>query len=204
MKNKKVLIVDDHAMIRESLRRIIESEPDMVVVGEAGNGREAIDAVSDLRPDIVTMDVGMPGLNGIDALRQIHRICTASRVLLITAHEEEVCIDRAIECGIDGFVGKRSAVELLARAIREVAAGKKFFPPSVARRAADFEAARHSQGHAARMEKRSSASLTQRERRPPTCWASASRRSKNTVKTSWKNSASTTQPASPATPSLPA
>jgi DNA-binding NarL/FixJ family response regulator len=131
MKTIRVLLVDDHAVVRAGLRALIESADDIRVVGEAENGHEAVGAASRLRPDIILMDVGMPRLNGIQAARQIIHEAPRARVLVLSSYSEEQQVLEAIEAGIAGYVVKQSAGIELLNAIRETAGGAAYFSPGV-------------------------------------------------------------------------
>lgn len=131
MKQIRVLIVDDHEMVREALAEIIGREMDMAVVGQAGDGRAGAEKAAQLQPDVITMDVAMPNLNGLDAVRQIFRSSPRSRVLMLTAYEEDFYIGHALHAGVDGFISKRAASAELAQAIRDIGHGRKHYSPAV-------------------------------------------------------------------------
>lgn len=139
MRTISILLVDDHAMMREALAAIIGSHKDMKVVGEAGDGREGAAMAGKLRPDVVALDVAMPNLNGLDAVNQIKTRSPASRVLILSAHEDDLYIEHAMEAGVDGYLSKHAAAATLALAIREVAAGRQFFSDAVRRRLSQYE-----------------------------------------------------------------
>lgn len=129
--NVRIVLVDDHDMVRSGLRALIEREPGLSVVGEAANGREAVDLIKELAPDIVVMDLGMPDLNGIDATRQA--VATRSRVKVIglSANTDDRFAIEMLRAGAVGFVAKVSAYEELRTAIRTVMNNKVYFSPSV-------------------------------------------------------------------------
>lgn len=137
MKKIRVLLVDDHAMVREAIARALGAEDDIHVVAQAPDGRAGVAAAARLRPDVATLDVAMPSLNGLDAARRIRSVAPDTRILMLTAHEEDVFLDRALENGVDGYVSKRSPVDSLAQAIRDVAAGRRAFSPKMAARIAE-------------------------------------------------------------------
>ena len=127
----KVLIVDDQALLRTGFRKILESEPDLEVVGEAGDGGEAIEAVALLRPDVVLMDIRMPRLDGLEATR---RIAGATRVLILTTFDLNEYVYEALRAGASGFLLKDAPADQLVTAIRVVAAGEALLAPSITRR----------------------------------------------------------------------
>jgi DNA-binding NarL/FixJ family response regulator len=129
----RVLLVDDHEIVRTGLRMLFQAEPDIVIVGEAGSGEAAIAAVAALKPDVVVMDIAMPGMSGIEATRQIKAISPETAVLALTMHEEEPYFFQMLEAGASGYVPKRAAADDLVSAIRIVAQGQVFLYPSLAR-----------------------------------------------------------------------
>ena len=126
MKPLKILIADDHKMVREGLRLLINSQPDMRVVGEAANGREVLLQARDLEPAVVIMDLSMPELNGLQATEQLQRQIPEIKVVAITANEDESYLRQLCKVGAAGYVLKRSAGDELVKAIRAVAAGGVF------------------------------------------------------------------------------
>jgi DNA-binding NarL/FixJ family response regulator len=137
MKTITVLLVEDHAIVREGFRKLLESEEDFQIVGEAENGRAAVELTKKLRPTVVVMDIAMPQLNGLEATRQILRANPAVRVLILSAHSDDAYIEHLNGVGAAGFLIKQTSSDILAKAIREVAAGKTFFGPSISRRLQD-------------------------------------------------------------------
>ena len=131
MKRITVLLADDSALLRRDLRDILELEDDLKVVGEASNGREAVAMVKKLHPALVLMDVAMPLLNGLQATRQILKAVPATKVLMLSVHDDEVYVEEATKSGAMGYLVKHTAVNSLCRAIREVHKGKTFFKPSL-------------------------------------------------------------------------
>jgi DNA-binding NarL/FixJ family response regulator len=126
-------------MMRDALVNILERQRDIKVVGQASNGREGADKAAKLKPDIVTLDVAMPDMNGLDAAKQIRRRSATTRIVMVTAYEDDLYIQHALEAGVDGFVSKKSAAETLAHAVRDVAKGLQAFSPEVKRRMAQYE-----------------------------------------------------------------
>jgi len=130
-----VVLVDDHMLIRQGVRVLLEAEDDIAVVGEAQDGRQAVEMATKLRPEVVVMDIAMPLLNGIEATRQILRVAPETRVLILSAHSDEEYVDRVTGLGAAGYVLKQSSLEDLATAIRTAKAGKTYVSPSITRRA---------------------------------------------------------------------
>ena len=129
----RLLVVDDHAIVRAGLRMLFQAETDMIIVGEAGSGVEAVTAVRNLKPDVVIMDVAMPGMNGIEATRQIREAYPDTAVLALTMHEDEQYFFEMINAGAAGYIPKRAAPDDLVSAIRAVAQGHMFLHASLAR-----------------------------------------------------------------------
>jgi DNA-binding NarL/FixJ family response regulator len=128
-----VLIVDDQALVRVGLRKILESEPETTVVGEAGDGEEAVAAAARLRPDVVLMDIRMPVLDGIEATRRIVRERPATRVLILTTFGLDTYVYDALRSGASGFMLKDAPPEEIAAAVRIVASGEALLAPAVTR-----------------------------------------------------------------------
>ena len=122
--NIRVVLVDDHESVREWLRSLLAQEPDMVVVAEARDGRTAVEIAINLRPDVVVMDVAMPELNGIEATRQISAEAPEVKVIALSAHAENQLTVGMIQAGASAYLLKKSAIDELVNAIREVAAGR--------------------------------------------------------------------------------
>jgi RNA polymerase sigma factor (sigma-70 family) len=133
MKKIRILLADDHTLIRGGLRLTIEQNPDLVVVGEAEDGRQAVALAASLRPDVAVLDIGMPNLNGIEAAKQITEADSAPAVVVLSMHRDETYILRALKAGVRGYLLKDSAESDLVRAIRSVAEGKSFFSPTVSK-----------------------------------------------------------------------
>jgi DNA-binding NarL/FixJ family response regulator len=126
-----VLLVDDHSLVRRGFRRMLEDEPDMEVVGEAGNGEDSIKLVKELHPQVVVMDCALPGMNGLQATRQIIEDSPRTAVLMLSMHTESTWVRQAIEAGARGYVLKNAMDLELGAAIRKVAAGETVFDPQV-------------------------------------------------------------------------
>ncbi|MCJ7656019.1 MAG: response regulator transcription factor [Dehalococcoidia bacterium] len=134
MKKIKILIADDHAFVREGTRRILEQEPDLEVVAEAGDGEEAVRLASDLKPDVAIIDVAMPKLDGIEATRQIKALCPAVAVLVLSAYDDDQFVFGLLEAGAAGYLLKSVRGREIVDAIRAVDAGESVLHPSVARK----------------------------------------------------------------------
>lgn len=137
MKPITVLLADDHTVVREGLRALIEMEDDIEVVGEAKTGREAVRLARELLPAVVVMDIAMPMLNGLEATRQILKALPATRVLILSAHGDDPYVEQMIELGAAGYLIKQTSALVLSKAIRKVNEGKTFFSRSVSRRLRD-------------------------------------------------------------------
>jgi DNA-binding NarL/FixJ family response regulator len=156
----KILLADDHTLVRQGIRKILEEQPDWQVIDEAHDGREAVEKAATHEPDVVLIDIRMPMLNGIEATRQITRRVPKARVLVLSMHADEAYVVQAVEAGARGYLLKDSADVELMRAVTAVASGKSFFSPAVASVMLD-DYRRHlaSKGATDRYE-----SLTERER----------------------------------------
>lgn len=133
MKKKiRILLADDHRMVRQGFRLILDAQEDMEVIGEAGNGREAVDMARSLKPEVVVMDVTMPELNGIEATRRIREAEPLVRVLALSVHRDAVYVREIVRAGAEGYILKESADSELIAAIRAVASGNSYLSPEVA------------------------------------------------------------------------
>ncbi|MGH2633353.1 MAG: response regulator [Tepidiformaceae bacterium] len=157
----RILLVDDHAVIRQALRMLLESRPELSVVGDAENGRAALAAVEKLHPDVVLMDVVMPGLNGIEATRQIRRFARGSRVVMLSGFVDEEQLTQALRAGASGYLMKSSDVSELVIAIQTVHRGNTYYSSGLA---AGFDLDEISYRSKRPDEGTSSDSLTPRER----------------------------------------
>lgn len=127
----RILIADDHGVMRKGLRLQLEQHPDLEVVGEASDGRIAVQMAAELNPDVVIMDIGMPNLNGIEATAQTLKANPKTAVIILSMHSDEEYLLRALAAGARGYLMKESAEADLDRAVRAVAQGKSFFSPSI-------------------------------------------------------------------------
>ena len=133
MANLRLLLADDHTLMRQGLRKILEGRADWEVVSEAGDGRSAVKLALELHPDVVVLDIGMPLLNGIEVTRQIARRLPKTGVLILSMHADEAYVTQALKAGARGYLLKDSAGTELIQAVEAVAAGKSYFSPSVAK-----------------------------------------------------------------------
>ena len=139
MKQITILLAEDHAILREGIRSLVEIEKDLKVVGEAENGRQAVNLAEKLRPDVVLMDLAMPELNGLQATAQVLKSVPSTKVLILSARAEYDYVEQAITLGAAGYLLKQTCFQTVVTAIREVSKGKMFFSPSIAKRRGDRE-----------------------------------------------------------------
>jgi two-component system, NarL family, response regulator NreC len=132
MGNVKILLADDHAVLRQGLRRILEDRADWRVVSEASNGRDAVAEAEAQQPEVAVLDIAMPILNGIEATRQIARRSPETRVLILSMHSDQAYVTQAVQAGAKGYVLKESVGADIIQAVAALAAGKTFFSPLVA------------------------------------------------------------------------
>lgn len=155
----RVLLADDHSLLRHALARLLDARPDVTVIGEAADGREAIDLTARLLPDVVIMDLAMPLLNGVEATRQIRSRFPSTKVLILSAYGEEIAVGEAMAAGASGFIIKRSDIDELVLALNLIGTGNTYFSRELASRMdiaeISFAARNRSSAHSA---------LTDRER----------------------------------------
>ena len=133
MRKTRILLADDHQLMRSGLRLVIEQQPDLTIVGEAADGREAVAIAKSVRPDVAVMDISMPNLNGIEAAHQIIQSQPDIAVIVLSMHTDESYVLRALKAGAKGYLLKDSAEADLIAAVRAVARGKSFFSPAVSK-----------------------------------------------------------------------
>ena len=134
MKRISVLLAEDHMIVREGFRKMLELEDDFEIVAEAQDGRQAVALVKKFHPDVVLMDIAMPLLNGLEATRQILKDYPAAKVLMLSAHSDDAYVKNATDSGAMGFLLKQTSAHEVCRAIREVQKGNTFFSPAISRR----------------------------------------------------------------------
>lgn len=134
MKKISILLADDHTIVREGFRKMLEMEDDLEVLSEAQDGRQAVVLAKKFHPDVVLMDIAMPLLNGLEATRQLLKERPLTKVLMLSAHSDDAYVQNAMDSGAMGFLLKQTSAHEVCRAIREVHAGKKFFTASIAKR----------------------------------------------------------------------
>jgi DNA-binding NarL/FixJ family response regulator len=134
MKRITVLLAEDHQIVREGFRSLLKHEEDIEVVGEAETGRQAVQMNRKLRPDVIIMDIAMPLLNGMEATRQIRKEFPATKILILSAHNDDAYVEQVAGLGAAGFLLKQTSSHVLAEAIRDVQKGKTVFNPSISKR----------------------------------------------------------------------
>jgi two-component system response regulator NreC len=140
----RILLADDHKMIREGLQGLVNGQPDMEVTGEAATGPTAVTLAQQLQPDVVVMDVSMPELNGLEATEQLARLCPNVTVLALTRHADDGYVEQLLGAGARGYVLKQSSADVLLRAIRVVASGKTYLDPELTSHIVERVIDRHS------------------------------------------------------------
>lgn len=133
MHKTTIILADDHSILREGLKRVLESVPDLSVVGEAGNGIEALGLVEKLHPDIIILDISMPEMNGIEVSKLIHAKNPNSRILILTIHDDEGYVTQLMKAGVDGYILKNSSPEIIIEAVRTVATGERYLGEGISR-----------------------------------------------------------------------
>ena len=136
MSQIKILLVDDHAVVRMGFKMLIEAEDDITVIGEAESGEGAIKLFQDLKPDIIVMDITMPGIGGLEAIDRIMAKDKNTKILVLSAHEDSVHPKRVLNAGAMGYLTKRSAAEELIKAIKSIHQGKRYLEPTIAQQMA--------------------------------------------------------------------
>ncbi len=131
----RVLLADDHMIVREGLKALINAQPDMQVVGEAQNGREALECAADLSPDVVVMDISMPVMNGVEATERLRTQSPQTKVIALTIYEDTGYLRQLLKAGASGYVLKRAVVEELVQAVRTCASGGSYVAPTLAAQA---------------------------------------------------------------------
>lgn len=133
----RILLADDHAVVRQGFRRILEQEPGFEVIGEAGQGREAVRLAAELKPDLVIMDIAMPELNGVEATRQIMEQAPEAKVLILSMHKDAVYVRESLRVGAKGYLLKDGIDQDLLNAVRSIARGEAFLSPAVSKMVLD-------------------------------------------------------------------
>ena len=131
MKRLRILIADDHGLVRRGAREVLNSRHGWRVVGEAANGREALQKAIDLKPDVAVIDLGMPDLDGIEVTRQVRKAVPEIKVLVLTMHDSDQMVRRALEAGAHGYLLKSDLTDSLPKAVKAISEGKRFFTPEV-------------------------------------------------------------------------
>ena len=131
MKNLRVLIADDHELVRRGARAVLHSQPGLRVVGEAVNGRDAVEKAIKLKPDVAVLDISMPDLDGVEVTRRILKEVPITKVLVLTMHESDQMVKHALDAGARGYILKSDLTKCLAKAVKAVSEGKRFLTPKV-------------------------------------------------------------------------
>ena len=134
MEKIRVLLADDHTVVRQGLRALLEAEPDIAIVGEANTGREAVQLTKKLLPEVVVMDIAMPNLNGLEATRQIAKEVPNTKLLVLSSYNDDEYVHQVTEAGAMGYLLKQTAATDLIKAVREARKGNAFFSPAISRR----------------------------------------------------------------------
>ena len=133
MKKTRILIADDHSVVRSGLRALLQTSPDYTVVGEAENGDQAVALASQLKPDVLVMDISMPGLNGIEATAKLKRLEPSLKIVILTVHEDEEYIFQMLKAGANGYVLKTAGKKEIFASIDSAVSGERFFSPGVSK-----------------------------------------------------------------------
>ncbi len=137
MKKVRLLIADDHKIFRQGIKKLLEEEPDLQVVGEAADGREVVKKATELKPDVILMDIAMANLNGLEATKQIKKVLPESKIIMLTMHKNEEYVLQSFQAGASGYILKEGAVEELVSAIRSINQDKSFLSPTVSKTLVD-------------------------------------------------------------------
>lgn len=137
MSKMKILLADDHTVVRQGLKALLAAEDDMEIVGEADNGRQAVQMAKKFLPDVIVMDIAMPVLNGLEATRQITRSLPSAKVLILSSYSDDEYVQQLTQAGAAGYLVKQTAANDLLKAIREAYRGNAYFSPSIAKRLRD-------------------------------------------------------------------
>jgi DNA-binding NarL/FixJ family response regulator len=146
-----VLLAEDHTVVREGLKTLLEAEGDIEVIGEAENGRQAVELARKLGPAVVVMDIAMPLLNGLEATRQILKAVPGAKVLILSARSDDAYVEQVTALGAAGYLVKQTSAHMLAEAVREVQKGNVFFSPSISMRLRDSSRKRAARGGASKV-----------------------------------------------------
>jgi RNA polymerase sigma factor (sigma-70 family) len=138
-----IFLADDHAIVRDGLRMLLEAQPDLQVVGEATNGRDAVRQACELRPDVAILDIAMPELNGLEAARQIREVCEDTQVIILSMHGSTAHVFEALQVGARGYLLKASAGASVVDAVRAVQAGKRYLSPEILDRVVERSLSQH-------------------------------------------------------------
>ena len=131
MSKLRILLADDHAMIREGLKMLINTQPDMVCIGEAGDGAATLELTQALQPDVLVLDVSMPELSGVEVAQRLRQLCPRTKILVLTRHKDESYLQQLLSAGVVGYVLKQSVATELLRALQALAQGHTFLDPAI-------------------------------------------------------------------------
>ena len=131
MRPCRIILADDHTLVRQGIKKILEENPDLEVIGEAADGQEAVNLLKKLQPDLVILDIQMPRMNGLEAAKMIKERFPAMKILMLTMHKEDEYLRQAREIGVEGFVLKQDVDLILLSAIEAICSGKTFFSPQI-------------------------------------------------------------------------
>jgi DNA-binding NarL/FixJ family response regulator len=137
MNTLRVLLADDHTLVRAGIRALLEEIPEVTVIAETGDGREALDLMRKHRPDIALLDIGMPGLNGLEIAQRAGKECPSTRILILSMHAGDTYVAQALQAGVAGYLLKDAAVDELPLAIKAVMRGEAYLSPAISRKVMD-------------------------------------------------------------------